>query len=121
MLIRGISVMAAVAVAFPLTMMAVHAKDSSVQLKGDEIVAAMTGHKVSGVTSKGDKWTAVYKADGTAEFSGGKTGTWMLKDDMFCDHPKGDQEYCRTVWKISAKKFQLRKENGAKGSTVTIE
>src|SRR5215471_20255172 len=36
-------------------------------LHADEIIQALVGHKINGVTAKGDKWSGIYKPDGTAE------------------------------------------------------
>jgi len=90
-------------------------------LHGDEIIQALVGHKINGVTAKGDKWSGIYKLDGTAEYSNGNTGTWRATTDLFCDHPKGDKEYCRKVVRIGDKKYQMLKEDGSKGGTLTTE
>jgi len=90
-------------------------------LHADEIIQALVGHKINGVTAKGDKWSGIYKPDGTAEYSNGNTGTWRATNDLFCDHPKGDNEYCRKVMRIGDKKYQMLKEDGSKGGTLTTD
>jgi hypothetical protein len=91
------------------------------QLNGTEITDTIVGHKIHGVTAKGAKWNGIYQANGTMQYDKGKTGTWRLNGDMICDTPKGDKEYCRSVVKISDKKFQMMKEDGSKGGTITSE
>lgn len=84
-----------------------------------EIRAALVGHKVTGKPPQGKKWWAIYMENGTAEYNGGVTGTWVIRNGQFCDFPKGDKEYCRTVIQMKGNKVQLIKEDGSKGSVVS--
>ena len=114
--VRGIGIAAAISVS-SLAM----ADDMGPQLKGDQIVKALVGVHLHGITPKGKLWGGVYKSDGTVTYDGGGTGTWRVDGDQFCDHASGDKEYCLTVYKLGDKKYQWMRSGGAKGSLVTVE
>lgn len=95
------------------------AADVGQTLSESEIREALVGHKVTGKPPKGNKWTAVYAEDGTAEYGDGSTGTWVIKNGQFCDFPTGDKEYCRKVIQLKGKKVQMIKEDGSKGSVIS--
>lgn len=95
--------------------------DMGVQLKGTDIVKALADHPISAVGPDGTTWTGIYKSDGTAKWGDGSTGTWRVDGERFCDHPAGDKEYCRTVYKMGDHKYQLIRPNGSKGALLTIE
>lgn len=94
--------------------------DDGVRLTGEEIKQIVIGHKVNAVSPKGKKWSGVYSADGTAEWSDGTTGTWRLDGDLFCDFPKGDKEYCSSIAKTGDNAYQFFR-SGKKGSTFSLE
>jgi len=92
-----------------------------VRLSGEEIKQIVIGHKMNAVSPKGKKWSAVYAADGTAEWSDGATGTWRLDGDLFCDFPKGDKEYCSNILKTGENAYHFQRGDGRKGSTFSLE
>ena len=110
-------VVPAVMLAFAATQAAAAAPGQ--KLNETEIRAALVGHEVTGIPPKGKKWTALYADDGTVKYGDGKTGTWAIKGGQFCDFPKGDKEYCRTVVQLNDKKVQMVKPDGSKGSVVS--
>jgi hypothetical protein len=97
------------------------AADLGAQLKGDDIVQAFVGHKLEGVSPKGEHWSALYNADGSANYGDGSTGKWHVKNALFCDQPAGGKEACRLVMKLGDKKYQMMREDGTKGSLITAE
>ena len=97
------------------------ADDIGPQLKGHEIISALVGPKLTGVSPKGQTWTAQYKADGTAQWGDGTSGKWRLKGDQFCDQPAGGQDVCVAVFKAGDGKYQFVPSGATKGSVVTAE
>ena len=95
--------------------------DIGSQLKGDEIIKALVGPKLTGVSPKGQAWIAQYKADGTAQWGDGSSGKWRLKGDQFCDQPAGGQDVCVSVFKAGDKKYQFVPSAATTGSVVTAE
>lgn len=112
------SLVAAAVSFFPLMALA---DDAGSQLKGSQVVRALVGPKLHGVTPKGVEWGVVYKSDGTAVYDDGSKGTWSADGDKFCDHENGGQEICFTVYKLGDKKYQWIRANGNKGSVITAE
>jgi hypothetical protein len=100
---------------------AARADDIGPQLKGDEIIKALVGPKLTGVSPKGQTWVAQYKADGTAQWGDGSSGKWRLKGDQFCDQPAGGQDVCVSVFKAGEKKYQFVPSGATNGSLVTAE
>jgi hypothetical protein len=100
---------------------AARADDIGPQLKGDEIIKALVGPKLTGISPKGQTWSAQYRADGTAQWGDGSDGTWRLKGDQFCDRPAGGQDVCVSVFKAGDGKFQFVPGGATKGSVVTAE
>jgi hypothetical protein len=111
----------AVIMAAALVSIAAWADDIGPQLKGDEIIKALVGPKLTGVSPKGQTWIAQYKADGTAQWGDGSAGKWRLKGDQFCDQPAGGQDICVSVFKAGDKKYQFMPSGATKGSVVTAE
>jgi len=97
------------------------ADDMGQQLKGDEIIKALTNHQIHAVAPNGTTWSGLYKSDWTATWNSGKSGTWRVDGDKFCDFPAGDREYCRTVYKLENNKYQLYRPDGSKGAVLTTE
>ena len=97
------------------------ADDIGPQLKGGEIIEALVGPKLTGISPKGKTWTAHYNADGTAQWGDGSSGKWRLKGDQFCDQPAGAQDVCVSVSKAGAKKYQFVPSGATTGSVVTAE
>jgi hypothetical protein len=108
----------AVAVSCPTL---VQAEDVGPQLKGDEIVKAVSDRQINAVNPKGNKWGAVFKSDGSVEYSDGTSGTWRVDGEKFCDYPKGDKEYCSTIFSLGDNRYQLMRPDGRKGSVLTVE
>jgi hypothetical protein len=108
-------------VAAALVGIAAWADDMGPQLKGDEIITALVGPKLTGVSPKGQAWTARYKADGTAQWGDGSAGTWRLKGDQFCDQPAGGQDVCVSVFKAGDRQYRFVPSGATKGSVVTAE
>jgi hypothetical protein len=94
-------------VAAGLVSVAAWADDIGPQLKGDEIIRALVGPKLTGVSPKGSIWVAHYKADGTAQWGDGSSGKWRLKGDQFSDQPAGGEDVCVSVFKAGDKKYQF--------------
>jgi hypothetical protein len=99
----------------------VQAEDVGPQLKGDEIVKAISDRQINAVNPKGNKWSAVFKSDGSVEYSNGTSGTWRVDGEKFCDHPKGDKEYCSSIFSLGENQYQLMRPDGSKGSILTAE
>jgi hypothetical protein len=97
------------------------ADDMGPQLKGREIKAAFVDAQVHGVSPDGAKWSAIYKADGTAEYNGGKTGKWRISGDQFCNRVSGYDEACVAVFKLGDHRYQFMRADGKKGSIVSVE
>jgi hypothetical protein len=110
-----------VAVGFSFVPLIVLAGDMGTQLKGNDIVKALADHKIYAVGPDGKSWTGIYKSDGTAKWGDGSAGTWRVDGDKFCDHPAGDKEYCRTVYKVGNNQYQLMRPDGSKGALLTME
>ena len=104
-----------------LVSIAAWADDIGPQLKGDEIIKALVGPKLTGASPKGQTWTAQYKPDGTAQWGDGSSGKWRLKGNQFCDQPAGGQDVCVSVFKAGDKKYQFVPNGATKGSVVTAE
>jgi hypothetical protein len=95
------------------------ADDMGVQLKGDAIVKALVGHEMIAVAPNGSTWSGIYRTDGTTTWSNGSSGTWRLDGDRFCNSSLGDyKEYCRSVFQIGNKKYQLVRPDGSKGAVL---
>ena len=90
------------------------ADDIGPQLKGDEIIKALVGPTLTGVTAQ-------YKADGSAQWGDGSAGKWRLNGDQFCDQPAGGQDVCVSVFKAGDRKYQFVPSGATKGSVVTAE
>src|SRR5262245_58425506 len=97
------------------------ADDLGPPLRGSEITAVLVGTKVNGISPQGDQWSALYKPNGDAEYGDGNTGRWRVSGDRFCDHPKGGEETCVEVYKLSGHKYQFMRGVEKKGSTVKVE
>ena len=97
------------------------ADDIGPQLKGAEIIKALVGPTLTGVSPKGQAWTAQYKADGSAQWGDGSAGKWRLNGDQFCDQPAGGQDVCVSVFKAGDRKYQFVPSGATKGSVVTAE
>jgi hypothetical protein len=97
------------------------ADDTGTQLKGADIVKALADHEIYAIGPDGKPWSGIYKSDGTAKWGDGSTGTWKVDGERFCDHPAGDKEYCRTVYKVGNHKYQLICPDGSKGALLTTE
>lgn len=101
--------------------MAARADDLGPPLNGDEIIKALVGPKLTGISPQGQTWSARYKADGTAQWGDGSAGTWRLKGDQFCDQPAGGQDVCVSVYKAGDGKYRFVPSGATKGSVVTAE
>lgn len=97
------------------------ADDIGPQLKGGEIIRALVGPKVSGVSPKGQTWIAHYDADGTAQWGDGSSGKWRLKGDQFCDPPAGGQDVRVSAFKAGEKKYQIVPSGATTEAVVTAE
>src|SRR5262245_19311747 len=97
---RSIAFLPALAIAFGCIVTPVWAEDVGPQLAGDDIVKAIADRQINAVNPKGKKWSAVFKSDGSVEYSSGGGGTWRIDGEKFCDLPTGDKEYCSTMFSL---------------------
>ena len=97
------------------------ADEAETQLKSDEIVQALVGHKIDGLPPKGEHWTGICNADGTATYGDGSTGRLHVEDALFCDQPAGGKEACRLVMKLGENKYQMMREDDTKSSLVATQ
>jgi hypothetical protein len=95
------------------------ADDMGIQLKGDAIGKALVGHEMIAVAPNGSTWSGIYRTDGTTTWSNGSSGTWRVDGDRFCNSSPGDnKEYCRIVYEVGNKKYQLVRPDGSKGAVL---
>ena len=77
-----------------------------VQITGDALLAAVSGKRFTGTSSRGNDWEASYAEDGTYQVrllhkSWSDYGTWEINGDQLCTERSKKVYGCATMWRIS--------------------
>lgn len=77
-----------------------------VQITGDALVAAVSGKRFTGTSTRGNPWEATYTEDGKLHVrllnkSWSDYGTWDLKGDRVCSERSKRTYMCYEVMRVS--------------------